>query len=151
MREHVARRLPQATRIAHESGAPIDFRLLRLPINGSPILSTNVFQAILEGPSYGGVSREQVTDLLNQTLGLLEERVRREMRRLLNPVTWLSESLGLPFRLLQMTGFDARKIEDQLVGRLFKLAELGAILGLLTWLAPKPELRELLLKIITAK
>lgn len=76
-----------------------------------------------------------IVDAIEQTIGCCEEQVKHELRNLINPLYWLRELLffilRIPFILIQATGFDTDKVEEHLVGHLFKTLELALIFYLL--------------------
>lgn len=73
-------------------------------------------------------------DLLNRAIGDYERLEARLRRQSWNPFYWIRLAfvtlLSLPFRILGAAGFDARAMEQSLIGRLFK-----AIAGLVIFLA----------------
>jgi len=71
-------------------------------------------------------------DAMNQTLGQLAEDEKREFRRLINPAWWVFEVvIRIPFLLISLSGFDVNKVEDHLLAKVFKLAEIAFIVFVL--------------------
>lgn len=82
-------------------------------------------------------------DFLNRAIGDYERLESRMRRQSWNPFYWIRLAfftlLGLPFRILGAAGFDARAIEQSLIGRLIKAVEgfvifLAALLQVLSLL-----------------
>lgn len=77
---------------------------------------------------------QHVVDAIEQALGVYEHERPKALLRTLNPFYRLGRALALvvsiPFRLIGLAGFDAKKAEDSWAGKLVKL-----MLGLLTTLA----------------
>jgi hypothetical protein len=155
VREEVARDVVRAIRIARRYGVPVDGKSAPPPAVGGIVVPVNLFYAVLGDNSYGGIPGQAVVDTLNQALGVLEERCRREFLRLLNPVNWLwgvlTVVLRIPFKLVEATGFDAGKVEDHLLGKVFKLVELTAILYVVAKLGIGQDMKDLLVKLVTTK
>jgi hypothetical protein len=76
-------------------------------------------------------SHQMVTDLIDQGVGKYEDEKPRAILRTINPLWWIWKAIRriirLPFFLIREAGFDSKKVEDSLVGKLIKLT-LSAIL-----------------------
>ena len=88
-------------------------------------------------------------DAINETIGACKAAKRTESQRAVNPLWWLWTLVVLilrfPFLLLQSAGFDAGRIEEHLVGKVFKLLEIAAIAYILMrWGFSKAEVVDLL-------
>jgi len=87
------------------------------------------------------ISSQVVFDSVDRAIGTYESECRRLLRETFNPFYWLQMLvvwfLRLPFQLLGAAGFDARKVEDSLFGRLLKL-----VLGLATFIAAVVEIAD---------
>ncbi len=147
IRQKVAQAMPRALRLADELGQPLEGKSFPPPIVGGPIITVNFFEAVLHDPSYDGVNHQLIKDKLDQVIGECEIEVKREFWRLFNPFYWgwvlLKAILRVPFKLIEATGFNVSKIEENLFGKLFKIAELL----LLGWLASRiPWFREMMEK-----
>ncbi len=98
----------------------------------SPPVPVNYIMAILEDTSWCQLDTQVIDDRLNQLIGKCEEWVEITWRRLLNPLWWIYEALSftlrIPFRLIEMTGFNVRKIEGHLIGKTLLLLELIGLL-----------------------
>ena len=153
VREKVARGQLHAIRLARVFGVPCDFTSFPAPAIGGPIVSVNLFQAILYDGSHGGISRQAIEDAMIQLEGVADERVAREKRRMLNPLNWVKEVLvfviRIPFMLVEASGFDVGKVEDHFLAKLFKLIEIVVIAYVLYRLdLTTAGFRELLLKVV---
>jgi hypothetical protein len=82
-----------------------------------------------------------VLDCVDRAIGAYERESRRLLRKSFNPLYWLQLLivwfLRLPFKLLGAAGFDARKAENSLLGKLSKLA-----LGVVTFAAAAVEVAD---------
>ncbi len=87
------------------------------------------------------ISPQVVFDSTDRAIGAYETNCARLLRKSFNPFYWLQMPLvwflRLPFKLLGAAGFDARKAEDSLFGKLVKLA-----LGLATFMAAIVEIAD---------
>lgn len=153
VRDRVARATNRIQRIAHQNGIAANLKSLPAPAVGGAIIPINLFDVVLHDNSHGGINRQWIVDALNQTRGAAVERVETEFRKLLNPLQWIKDALVLvlriPFMLIEATGFDARKVEDHLVGKVFKFLELSVLLWIAVRLGfGRDELRALLEKLV---
>lgn len=143
LRERVAKNVLRAMSLARSLGVPVDLTSCPAPSIGGYTIPVNIFYAILHDTSHGGISGHMIIDAIDQTIGRLEELVKKDLRRLLNPFYWLKELvkliLRIPFLLIKATGFDVSKIEDHLFGKIFKLLELAGLVYLLIRLGLKIE------------
>lgn len=132
LREKLAKKTPKIIRIAKSANVSCTLHSYPAPAIGGPVIPVNLFQAILHDDSHGGIDRQRIYDTINTLRGQLEENIRLEFWRLINPVYWagriLEILLRIPFWLLSKTGFDVEKVEDHFLGKLFKVLEVVAIL-----------------------
>ncbi|MCK0538471.1 hypothetical protein [Alcanivorax quisquiliarum] len=138
LREELAKKTPKIIRIAKSTGVPCTVHSYPAPAVGGPVIPVNLFQAILHDDSHGGIDRQRIYDTINTLRGQLEEKIRLEFWRIINPAYWLGRILEMvlriPFWLLSKTGFDVTKIEDHFLGKFFKVLEVVAIFYLAIWL-----------------
>lgn len=141
LRERVSKGVLRAIPLANKFGVPVDVTSFPAPAIGGPSIPVNIFYSILHDTSHGNISRHMIIDAIDQTIGCLEVLVKKDIRRLINPFYWLKELIKLilriPFLLIKATGFDVRKIEGHLFGRLFKLLELIVLMYFLIRLGLK--------------
>lgn len=134
-RENVARKIPQAMEIARRYRVPIDLQSFPPAVVGGPVIPVNMFRAILTDDSWGRIPNQRVLDAINETIGQLEADKKREFRRLVNPAWWVFEAfkfvIRIPFMLISLSGFDVNKVEDHLLAKVFKLAEIAFIVFVL--------------------
>lgn len=134
-RRIVARGVMRAERIASQLGIPYVYKSCPPPVIGGPVISIPLFSAILTDNSYGGINPQMIADALEKVSGEVDAEFHRYLWRALNPITLVFDLLAyilrLPFLFLAAAGFNTDKIEDQLWGRLFKVAELFVM----AWLA----------------
>lgn len=136
IRAQVAKGILLAHRIAGSHGVPNIFYSYPAPAVGGPVIDQPIYSAILKDLSHGGqITNQTIYDTINQTIGECKAAVSCEKRRLLNPINWIWEIISfivrIPFLLIQASGFDVSKVEDHLLSKLFKLAEIAFILYVL--------------------
>jgi hypothetical protein len=134
IRDQVSRDVILVERIAHQYSVNVEMDLHMPPMAGGKVFRINLLYELLHR-SFSGLTNDQWTlDLMNQIIGLCENQLHKERRKLFNPLYWLMEAftlvIRLPFILIQMSGFNVSKIEDHLFSKLFKLVEVAAILYL---------------------
>jgi len=131
LRAVIARKTPLIARLARSNGVHADLQSYPPPAVGGPVIPVNLFYAILNDDSHGGVDRQRIVDTINELVGQLDDRKKLEFRAAVNPFHWLGVLiellLSLPFWVVSKTGFDVSKIEDNLWGKLFKIIEVAAL------------------------
>jgi hypothetical protein len=135
LREELAKGIPRAVEIAYKNKVSINARSSPAPAVGGAIIHVNMFYAILQDTSYGGVEHNWIEDKINETIGRVERRIRAELINLFNPLYWLYSLfvfvVRIPFHLISISGFNVSKVEDHFIAKLFKLAEVGVIIYVL--------------------
>jgi hypothetical protein len=149
----VARGVPRAIRLCFKHSVPITGQSFPPALMSGPVIPVNFMMVILDDNSWGGIDHNLIEDRLNQLIGNCEEAVTTAKWRLVNPLYWFYEALAfvlrIPFRLIELTGFNVNKIEDALIGKFFMFAELLCLIYLLVRLgATNEELRKFLSKFI---
>lgn len=153
LRSRVAKGVIRAERIATRLGVSIVIISYPAPAVGGPVIHQSFFSAILRDFSHGGqITKQQIHDAIHQTVGECEARISIEKRRLINPLYWIKELIvaiiRIPFMLIEASGFDVSKVEDHLLGRIFKLFEIGIILYILIRLGFEREtIQQILMKL----
>jgi len=147
VRARVARGVPRAKRIADGLGLLTVFESHPMPAVPGPVITVALFDAILHDPTYSGVPKQSIIDVLNQTLGACQERVSVGLRHLINPIYWVKEMLvfiiRIPFMIVEASGFDVSKVEDHFLGKAFKLLEIIVLIAVLVRLGlTKEELHQ---------
>lgn len=135
LREQVAKCIKRATITAHYQRTPYEVDSLPELAVGGPIIPVNLFEALLNDTSHRGIKRQYILDAINQAVGACEEQVKVERRHLYNPGYWLYAAflffIRIPFKLIELSGFDVRKVEDRFIAKVFKLFEIAAIIYIL--------------------
>ncbi|MHB2154374.1 hypothetical protein ACX8XN_08245 [Calditrichota bacterium GD2] len=135
LREELAQDIPRAIKIAYKNNVAIDYQSLPAPAIGGAIIPVNIFYAILEDTSYDGIKELWIEDKINETIGQLKRRLRKEFYQLINPFYWIYSIfvfiVRIPFYLISISGFDVRKVEDHLLSKIFKLLEILALVYIL--------------------
>ncbi len=149
LREGIARDTQKVQRIAGSNRIPQVFQSYPAPAVGGPIIPVNVFSAILNDDGHAPMPRQRKLDILNELIGSIEERIRREFRQLINPLFWLNSLLQvvlrIPFWIFQSAGFKTESFEESLAGKILLLVEMVVLLALLSWLGfSNSELKELI-------
>ncbi len=155
IRDQVTKKLLRANRIANNLEVPIIFEDYPMPAlaGRAPIIRISCFDAVLRDNSYQGVTQHFIYDALNQTIGECETQIEKEFWHLINPFYWVKELLvfiiRIPFMLINASGFDTSKVEDQFLAKAFKLAEIIVIIYILIRLGiTTTEIKQLLINIL---
>ena len=155
-RDQVVKGVLRANRIASRLGVPAELECFPMPAMSGrmPIIQLSCFDAIIRDISYQGVGRQEIYDVLNQTIGECEARVALELRHLINPLYWIKELLVLviriPFLLVEASGFDVSKVEDRFLAKAFKLFEIAAIVYILVRLGlTQQDLKDFLMAVFS--
>lgn len=151
IREQISKNLSRAIKIAQKMNIQTNVQSVPPPSVGGVIIPVNLFAAILKDTSYGGVSIQWILDVINQTIGACEEKVKTEFRRLINPFYWIVQIIILiiriPFMLIEASGFDISKVEDHFLAKVFKLFEIGIIIYILIYFGiNKEQLSQFIMK-----
>ncbi len=132
VREGVAQRVMRASRIADRLGVAHQFRSFPAPAVGGPVIPVELFHAILHDTSHGGLPRHVLIDAIDQLVGATEDKLKEERLNLINPVYWIKETIiaiiRIPFLLIEASGFDVSKVEENLFAKLFKILEILALI-----------------------
>lgn len=132
LRDWLAKNIPRAQQIAHSNNVSINLQSYPAPAVGGPVIPVNIFDAILHDIGHESLDQNWIEDCINETIGKLEHKIKKELYKLFNPLHWLYSILifilRLPFLLISLTGFNMEKVEDQLIGKIFKLVELIIVL-----------------------
>lgn len=132
VRARVAKGMARVIEIAEKNGVSQVMISHPAPAVGGPIINVNIFRCILWDTSHGGIKQQHIYDALMETLAASQKAARKFLLNALNPFYWLYRLLvfviRIPFLLLSASGFSMAKIEDHLIARLFKSAEVIAIL-----------------------
>ena len=121
---------------------------------GGPVISVNVFEAILNDDGHSSMPDQRKLDVLNQTIGACKELERKEFHQIINPFYWLNliikTILRTPFWVLETAGFKSESFEKSLAGKIVRFIEIIGILFLLVYLGfTDSELKEIIRKIVS--
>ena len=135
LREELAKAIPRAVEIAYKNHVAIRLQSYPAPAVGGAVIRLNMFSAILQDTSYGGVEHKWIEDKINESIGCTERRLKVELFNLFNPFYWLYGVLvfvvRIPFHIVSISGFNVSKVEDHFLGKLFKLIGMGIIIYVL--------------------
>ncbi|MCS5707779.1 hypothetical protein CC99x_002550 [Candidatus Berkiella cookevillensis] len=98
---------------------------------GGPIIGICIFGSALEDLGHVETKWQTRFDTLDKMIGILKTARASSFIQIFDPRSWLTSILRIPFYLLKATGFNIEKIEDSLLGHLFKAAFLIAIIMVL--------------------
>jgi hypothetical protein len=128
LRESIARKTPNIIHISRRAGIPSILQSYPAPAVGGPVIPVDIYESILQDDSHGVIPNQRKMDTLNKLIGQLEGKIYFEFKKIINPLFWfglgLEKILRIPFWLLSKTGFKIGKIEDHLLGKVFKLIEI---------------------------
>lgn len=135
IRTNVAKMINKAVRLADESGVAIHMKSYPPQAVGGPVISINLFEAILNNWGYSPIDSQTIDDAMNKLIGECQEKMEIGMKHLINPFYWVKDSivflLRLPYILLSTTGFNMKNIEESIWGKLSKLLILIVIIYIL--------------------
>jgi len=130
LRQQIQWALPKIVSYASELGVETTF------MSGSRaagFLPINALALITEEEHRAYVSRSQIADLLTRCRGAAQQELHRSFWRLVIPVYWLVDILGLvvrfPFLVLRAARLSS-EWENTMAGQLIKVLELLAIIGI---------------------
>jgi hypothetical protein len=66
------------------------------------------------------ISPQVVIDILENAIGVYKYHQNEFKRKRFNPIYWIGETIRLPFYLSSFAGFDIKKIESSIFGKLWK-------------------------------
>lgn len=148
---------PRAQELARQLHVETLITVRPAPATGRGPVGVDAFVALtdLQGLSpMLQVPRSTIWSVLNRCVGASQEAKRRAFIRLVIPVYWLIDIpaaiLSWPFAVLRAAGFD-KNIEDHLIVRIIKVAELIAMAVLLGYLGVKTEIIDTALQALGAK
>lgn len=131
LRAEIAQQIPKIRRIAAGIGVQTERYSCPSVITGGPTLPVGIFDSILEDLGYSPTEHSTREDTLNKMIGILKEIKKQALIQMLNPLTPLRFLLRMPFIIIKQTGFNTDKIEDELIGKTFKLMFLVILIYLL--------------------
>lgn len=138
LRGKLAKNTPRAKSVAHKYGENLNIKSFPPAAVGGPVIPINLLDAILNNNSWGGVKKQMILDGINATVGRCELYLEKEFKQLINPLYWIKQLvvfiIRVPFICIQLSGWNASKIEDHFISKLFKLVEIVVLIMLLIWL-----------------
>ncbi len=128
VRENIAKKTIKAIKISGKYGVVTDILSYPSPITGGTVFPVNIYRAILNDNSKRAqVTSELIMDNINQTIGQIEFKMRKDLKNISNPFFWIKllfvRIVRIPFMILNVSGFNIDKIEDHFISKVFKLAE----------------------------
>jgi len=125
LRASFAQMIPRANDICDREHVSWHREGRAAPMEGGMPFRGSIFDLVLDRPSDFMDIDNDVRDTVNRALGSLERTRGQEVRRLLNPISWVTRAVvfvvRLPYLILQSSGFDVDKIQEHLIARLFQL------------------------------
>lgn len=113
----------EISKIVELSGILPILRWTPPPAVGGYIQNVNVIKNIFNLDVYE-ITPNNITDFLEQSMGIYKNGSRNAIYRTINPFYWLGLALdylvNLPFMLLGKAGFDSKRIQDSIFGRVLK-------------------------------
>ena len=100
--------------------AEIDTNMQRVPppAVGGPIANVEVISNIFS-LSQLGIPINTVINFLERSIGVYQSDRRNSLFRTFNPIWWIGRIAYIPFRIIGAAGFNATRVEQSIVGRLF--------------------------------
>jgi hypothetical protein len=132
LRASYAKLIPIANKICDREKVSWYRQGYAAPIEGGMAYQGSVFKFVLNRPSDIVDIDTDVRDTINQTIGSFEQKLADEFRRLVNPLYWLVQGfifiVRLPFKILEISGFNVDIIQEHLVARFFQLLYVIALI-----------------------
>jgi len=140
LRQQINLMFPEVNNLAKQAGAGVTYNSYPAPAVGGPILRVNMLASVVDQQmGHSAVSRREVLDVIDRSIGAAGAIRRREFRRMLNPLMWPIEVAAfivrIPFLILRKAGLPA-SVEENIVSQVIKtvmtlvLLLLAAYLGL---------------------
>ncbi|MCP3675002.1 MAG: hypothetical protein GY829_11110 [Gammaproteobacteria bacterium] len=153
LREEISKGIQRAKRICAENNISQSFSSYPAPAIGGPIIPVNLFEAILNDDGHKPMPQQRKVDIINQLIGASEERIRKELYQIINPLFWINlviqKLLRIPFWILKTAGFKAESFEASLAGKILRFTEIIFLIGLLIYFGfSDAELKELIREIV---
>ncbi len=105
------------------SGVPTIVQYTPPPVVGGHIQNLDVIKNMFILHQFQ-IGKEAVTDILDRSIGIYQSDQSSCFRRTINPFWWIGKLItwivSLPFKLLGTIGFDQKKAEDSLIGKIIK-------------------------------
>lgn len=131
LRVEIAQQIPKIRRIAAGIEVQTERHSYPAPVTGGPVLPVGIFDSILEDLGYVRTEHTTREDTLNKMVGILKETKKCAFIRIFSPFAHLQFLLKIPFLIIKQTGFNTDKIENELIGKTFKLLLLPILIYLL--------------------
>ena len=140
IRQQINLMFPEVNELARQAGAGVTYKSYPAPAVGGPILPVNMLASVVDQQmGHAPVSRREILDVIDRSIGAAGAIQKREFRRMLNPLMWPIEIAAfivrIPFLILRKAGLPA-SVEENIVSQVIKtvmtlvLLLLAAYLGL---------------------
>jgi len=84
-----------------------------------------------------------LVDFINMAIGQYEIKIENRKRNRFNPLYWIGELIRIPFHIAKFAGFNSKKIELSLFGKIYKF-----LFGVMLFIIAVYELCDILLKVL---
>mgnify|MGYP001615434167 CR=1 FL=1 len=115
--------LHDAHNIITYSGVPTIVRYTPPPVVGGYIQNLDVIKNMFILHQFQ-MGEDAVTDIIDRSIGIYQSDQSLCFRRTINPFWWIGKLftwfVSLPFKLLGTIGFDQKKAEESLIGKIIK-------------------------------
>ena len=149
----ISKSLPKVVKISRKLGINTEVSSVPPPALGGIIISQNIFMAIIKDSTYGGIDKQLILDTIDMTIGECERRINDEFYKLINPFYWLLSLIKfiirIPFLILEASGFNGEKIEENYFGKIIKLLSILIYIILLSYFGFKSNILDLLKSFIS--
>lgn len=134
--ELISKKSVKAREISERYGVKTDIVSFPAPLMNGPTIPLNIYESIINDNSYGKrVTQELVLDKIHQSIGQIENQIKKDLFNIFNPFFWLriilKKIVRFPFEILKASGFNIEKIEDHFLSKLFKALEIAVLFFLL--------------------
>ena len=135
IRSEYSRQISKANEICERENVSWHRQGYAARMEGSNPYSDSIFTLALNRPSDLMDIDNDVRDTANQAIGILEQKTSEELYKLVNPFYWIKEfiifAVRLPYTLIELSGFDVKKVEEHLIAKFIHLAYVVALILIL--------------------
>lgn len=120
LRERINNKVGEIKNLAQQAGVIATVFYEPPPSVGGFAGNINMFDNIFLLDSHQ-LPRQNIIDVLDKAIGNYRYKAKLKRRRWLNPFFWIGEVIRIPFHIIKWAGFDSKKIEYSIFGKIYKV------------------------------
>jgi len=121
IRRKINEGLSVAKALVRQSGAPTSIHYSPPPAVGGLAGEMDIFNNIFNNQIYGVSFPGQVKESVDRAIGVREHWRKIFWKYWFNPFNWIKELIRIPFHIIRFAGFNGKKSEESVVGKIYKL------------------------------